>query len=69
MGIGIGACLLFVIISLLIAWRANGHKLGQAVYYMFVGLILASIAPGISTTAHNFLTGTTSSVQHINTKK
>lgn len=69
MGVGIGVSLMFVIVSLLIAWRANGHKLGQAVYYMFVGLVLAAIAPGISQSAHNFLTNTTTSIQHVDTKK
>jgi len=69
MGIGIGVSLIFIIISLVIAWKHSSHRLGQAVYYIFVGLILASIAPGIAQGAHNFLTGTTNSVQHIDTKK
>lgn len=69
MGIGIGISLIFILVSLILAWRAPGHKLGQAVYYIFVGLILSAIAPGIAQSAHNFLTNTTTSVQHINTKK
>lgn len=69
MGIGIGISVLFVIVSLLIAWRAQGHKLGQAVFYMFVGLILAAIAPGTAQSAHDFLTNSTTSVQHIDPKK
>lgn len=69
MGIGIGVVLLVVIGSVLVAWKGGSYKLGQAVYFMFIGLLLSSVAPGMAQAAHDFLTNTTTSVQNIDVSK
>lgn len=69
MGIGVGIVLLFVVGSILVAWKGGSYKLGQAVYFMFVGLLLSSVAPGMAQGAHDFLTNTTTSVQNIDITK
>lgn len=62
MGIGIGITLAFVVISLIIAWQSKSHRLGQAVYFLFVGLALAAAFPGTAQATHTFITDFSNSV-------
>lgn len=69
MGIGVGIVLLFVVGSVIVAWKGGSYRLGQAFFFIFVGLLLSSVAPGMSQAAHDFLTNTTTSVQNIDVSK
>lgn len=69
MGLGIGIVLTIIIVSLIVAGKGSRFSLGQAVYYMFIGLLLASLAPSLPVTMNNMVTQTSNSIQHINTHK
>lgn len=66
---GVGIIVAFVIVSLVIAWKSGNHRLGQAVYYIFVGLVLSSLAPGFSQASHDFITNVSNSITQIDFSK
>ena len=66
---GVGIIVAFVIISLAVAWKSGNHRLGQAVYYIFVGLVFSSLAPGVSQAAHDFISNTSTSISQIDFTK
>lgn len=69
MGLGIGIVLTIIIVSLIVAGKGNRFSLGQAVYFIFIGLLLASLAPSLPATMNSMVTQTSNSIQHISTNK
>lgn len=66
---GIGICIGVILISLVVAKVHGSFKLGQAVFFIFVGLLAASVWPSMPSAAHNFITSLTTSVQNTNITK
>lgn len=66
---GIGIVIAFVLLSLAVAWKSGNHRLGQAMFYVFVGLVLSAAAPGLSQAAHDFITQTANSLMNMNFSK
>jgi len=64
MGLGIGILFVVIIVSLVVAKVHGSFRLGQALYFVFVGLLLSSVFPGMPQAAHDFVTSLTTSVQH-----
>jgi hypothetical protein len=69
MGIGIGVVMAIIIISLIVSKVHGSFSLGQAFYFVFIGLLVASVDPGLATTCHNFIVSLTTNVQSTNLNK
>ena len=66
---GIGIVIGVVIISLLVAKFHGNFKLGQAVCYIFIGLLASSIWPQMPIAAHNFVTSVGTAITSTNLNK
>lgn len=52
---GVSVVIIFLLISLLITWRHGQFNLGQIVYGMFMGLLLAAVAPTMASSSLTFI--------------
>jgi len=50
---GVSAVVIFLAISIGVAWWHGRYKLGQILFGILLGLLLASLAPTLPTTMHN----------------
>lgn len=66
---GIGICIGVILISLAVAKVHGSFKMGQAVFFIFIGLLAASVWPAMPQATHNFVTQIGTSVQHTNVNK
>lgn len=67
MGVGIVAGIL--ILSLVYAARSGRQRLGPAVYFVVMGLLLASLSPGLASSTNQWVTSIVRSVQNIDVNK
>lgn len=66
---GIGICIAIILISLVVAKVHGSFKLGQAFFFIFIGILAASIWPAMPQAANTFVTNIGTSVQHTNLSK
>lgn len=64
-GLGIGIIVLVLLVSLLVAHRSNSYSLYQILFGMFLGLLLASVAPGLPNSMNQFVHSVQTSLSHI----
>lgn len=66
---GLGIALVVVLVMLVIGHRSENISSGIMWFGIVIGLLLASIVPGLPTTVHDFVQNTITNVQHTNTNK
>lgn len=64
-GIGISITILVLIGSLLVAHRSSSFSLYQILFGIFLGLLLASVAPGLPNSMNQFVRNVETSLSHI----
>ena len=66
---GLGLAFVVVLIMLLIGHRHESISTGVMWFGVIIGLLLASIVPGLPNNVHNFVTSTITSIENTNTNK
>jgi hypothetical protein len=69
MGIGVGVIAAVILVSLVVSKVHGRFSMGQALYFIFVGLLVASVDPSLAVTCHNFVMNLTSDAQSVNLNK
>ena len=64
-GLGIGVVVLVLLVSLFVSHKNNSFSLYQTIWGMILGLLLASIAPGLPNTMNQTVHSITTSLSHI----
>lgn len=62
---GVAIALIFIALSLGIGWKHGSLNLGQMIYGMFLGLLLASLSPDMAHSANQFITSIGKDIQNI----
>lgn len=66
-GLGIG--LFIVIVLIAVGHRTDGISTGNMWMGIVIGLLLASVVPGLPNNVHDFVSNSVTSIQHANTNK
>lgn len=64
-GFGLGAVLLVVVVSLFVSHKNNSYSLYQTLWGIVLGLLLASIVPGLPNTMNQTVHSITTDLSHI----
>ena len=57
-----------VLVSLAVAKVHGSFKIGQAVFFLFIGLLCASVWPSMPAATHSFVTSIVTSLESTNMK-
>jgi hypothetical protein len=66
---GLGITAFIIIVCLAIAHRSNSFATGHVWFGVFIGLLIASVVPGLPNSVHDFVSNTVNNVANANTSK